>query len=74
MATIRFFRDSLALDNNLPALLASAGINIQPGDTLVLGARLCTIAALPGGFHYVIGADKLSLASSPLFRQTRARK
>ena len=66
MATVRFFRDSLALDNNLPALLASAGINVQPGDTLVLGARLCTIAALPGGFHYVIGADKLSLASSPL--------
>src|ERR1700730_7429003 len=67
MAIVRFFRDSLILDNNLPALLASAKLTIQPGDTIVLGARLCTISALPGDFNYVIGADKLSLAlPSPL--------
>jgi hypothetical protein len=67
MATVRFFRDSLTLDNNLVALLASAKLTVRPGDTLVLGTRLCTIGALSGDFNYVIGADELTLAApSPL--------
>jgi hypothetical protein len=62
MATVRFFRDSLTLTNNLSAL-TNAGVTLQPGDMLVLGARLCTIMALPGDFNYVIGADKLMLGA-----------
>jgi hypothetical protein len=66
MATVKFFRDSLTLDDSLTAL-TKAGVTPQPGDTLFLGARLCTIAALSGDYNYVIGADTLSVASpSPL--------
>lgn len=66
MSTVAFFRDSLTLDNSLPALLAAAKLTIKPRDTLVLGARLCTIAALPGDFNYVIGADNLTVATPAL--------
>ena len=61
MPTLSFFRDILALDSNLVTLLSKAKLTPKPGDTIMLGARNCTISTLPGDFNYVIAADKLSL-------------
>src|SRR6478609_812613 len=61
MSTLNFFRDTLALDSNLVTLLSNAKLTPKPGDTIILGARNCTISDLPGDFNYVIAADKLSL-------------
>jgi len=61
MPTLSFFRDTLALDSNLVTLLSNAKLTPKPGDTILLGARNCTISTLPGDFNYVIAADKLSL-------------
>src|SRR5882724_517456 len=64
MATTRtFFRDSLALGSNILDLLKTSNVIPQEGDTLVLGARHCTISTLPADFNYVIAADKLSLSA-----------
>src|ERR1700730_1261941 len=67
MGTIRFFQESLSINNNIADLLAHAPppLTVHPGDTLVLGARQCSITALPGDYHYVIAADKLTLAGIP---------
>ena len=61
MPTLSFFRDTLALDSDLVTLLSNAELTPKPGDTIMLGARNCTISTLPGDFNYVIAADKLSL-------------
>ena len=61
MPTLSFFRDILALDSDLVTLLSNAELTPKPGDTIMLGARNCTISTLPGDFNYVIAADKLSL-------------
>jgi hypothetical protein len=64
MGTLSFFQESLAINNNVVDLFAHATppLTVHPGDTLVLGARQCSITALPGDYHYVIAADKLTLA------------
>jgi hypothetical protein len=61
MPTLSFFRDILALDSDLVTLLSNAELTPKPGDTIMLGARNCTISNLSGDFNYVIAADKLSL-------------
>jgi len=62
MAIIRFFRDSLLLDSDLAGTLSSAGMPPQSGDTLVLGAWVCTIASLPGDYNYrILAADAVSI-------------
>jgi hypothetical protein len=75
MAIIRLFNEALSFDNNLAAnlraLLASEALphtppqTFNPGDTLVLGRRTCSISALPGDYNYVIVADKLTLTPPP---------
>jgi hypothetical protein len=65
MSTYLFFRDSLTIDANLPARLATAGIKPVPGDTLVLGAAKCLLSTLSPDFNYVILADSL-LSGSPI--------
>lgn len=59
MPTFRFVRDRLAVDDTLVARLERSGIRPQPGDTLVLAARHCTLASLSSDFDYVILADEL---------------
>jgi hypothetical protein len=61
MPTLSFFRDTLALDSDLVTLLSKAKLTPKPGDTIMLGARNCTISTLSGDFNYVIAADKVSL-------------
>jgi hypothetical protein len=66
MTTIRFFRDSLAVDDTLFERLGKAGVEAHPGDTLVLGAASCTLTSLSAGFSYVILADTLTTGPSPI--------
>src|SRR5215471_4129364 len=61
MATIQFFRETLSLNDGLATTLKDAGFDPKYGDTLVLGARDCTILSLPSAFDYVIAADRLTL-------------
>lgn len=55
--TVRYFRDSLTVDQNL-----IYGLSPQPGDTLVFGARQVILSALVSTYDYVIVADKLTVA------------
>lgn len=55
--TIRHFQDELTIDPALPGRLGAA----EGGDTLVLGGRLITLAALTPSFNYVIAADRLTV-------------
>ena len=61
MATMRFFREILSLNDGLTAMLKGAGFDPRHGDTLVFGARDCTILSLPSDYDYVIAADRLTL-------------
>ena len=63
---IRFFRDSLTLDDTLFERLAKAGFETHPGDTLILGAAKCTLTSLSPAFSYVILADTLTAGPSPI--------
>ncbi|MGJ5815318.1 hypothetical protein [Paludibaculum fermentans] len=54
--TIRFFRDTLTIDEGVPASLQA-----KPGDTLVLGARQVTLVTLRPDFNYVIAAEQLAV-------------
>ena len=74
--TIPFFRDTLSVDQSLPASLQAGG-----GDTLVIGGRLVTLSGLAPGFNYVIVADELtvpagaalSVRADPLSAYSRAK-
>ena len=63
MTTYYFFRDQLTIDNSLPDQLAALAITPEGGDTMVLGAAVCQLNSLPGGFDYLIMADSLSTAA-----------
>jgi hypothetical protein len=54
--TIRFFRDSLTIDQDLIATLGA-----QPADTIVFGARQVNLSALSPLFDYVIAADEVTV-------------
>lgn len=56
--TIRFFRDTLSVDQSLISALQAA-----VGDTLVLGARQVTLQALQPEFNYVLAAEGLTVAA-----------
>jgi enamine deaminase RidA (YjgF/YER057c/UK114 family) len=66
MATVRFFRDSLAVDDTRLERLDKAGVEPHPGDTLVLGAASCTLTSLSPAFSYVILAETLTMGLSPI--------
>jgi hypothetical protein len=55
--TVRFFRDTLTLDERLIDSIAAA-----PGDTVVIAARELTLSAFAPLFHYVLAADRLTVA------------
>ncbi|MGC4049817.1 MAG: hypothetical protein QM757_09925 [Paludibaculum sp.] len=54
--TIRFFRDTLTIDESVPA-----SIHANPGDTLVLGGRQVNLITLRPDFNYVIAAEQLTV-------------
>lgn len=54
--TIRFFRDTLSIDDSVPA-----SIHASAGDTLVLGGRQVTLITLRPEFNYVIAAEQLAV-------------
>lgn len=55
--TVRFFRDTLTLDQSLIDSLGAT-----PGDTLVVAARDLTLSELGPHFNFVIAADQLTVA------------
>ena len=68
MAETRLFRNSLSISGDaLISMLSAAGLNPQPGDTIMLGAKALTITSsgLPGDYHYLIAAESLT-ANSPI--------
>lgn len=54
---IRFFRDTLSVDQNVISALKA-----RPGDTLVLAGRQVTLSTLAPEFNFVIAADRLIVA------------
>ena len=66
MPTLRFIRDSLAIDDTLLARLAGSGIAARAGDTLVLAAARCTLTSLSQDFDYIILADELVAGQAPI--------
>jgi hypothetical protein len=69
MAVIQFFRETLTLDAHLTDPRQTEGFRPQHGDTLVFGARECTIHSLPSDYDYVIAADRLTLPSGSITLQ-----
>ena len=63
MAIIQFFREILTLDDRLAGPRQTPDFAPQYGDTLVFGARECTIHSLSSDYDYVIAADRLSMPS-----------
>jgi hypothetical protein len=55
--TIRFFRDTLTIDQNL-----ISSLDPHPGDTLVLGGRQIGLSTLLSAYNYIIAADQLTVA------------
>jgi hypothetical protein len=66
MAIIQYFREILMLDDRLTDPRRTAGFAPQYGDTLVFGARECTIHSLSSDYDYVIAADRLSMPSGSI--------
>lgn len=62
MAYVRLF-DPLCLDGALISILNGAGLQPNPGDTIVLGAKDLTIQAstLPGDYNYVLVAETFTM-------------
>ncbi|QOY86617.1 hypothetical protein [Paludibaculum fermentans] len=54
--TIRFFRDTLSIDESIPA-----SIQAKAGDTLVLGGRQVTLIGLLPDCNYIILAEQLNV-------------
>lgn len=59
--TVRYFRDVLAIDQNL-----IASLNARYGDTLVFGARQVTVLSLTPYYNYVFAADRITVAGGAI--------
>ena len=71
--TIRFFRDSVKVDDDLIFSLAES-LKASGGDTMVIGARQVTLSALAPHFHYVIAADELTVEPAARTSMTGASR